>query len=57
MTDFSGMVGKYYKRAWEDKRLYVHGAYLHDGQVVVIVSEDGGPLYTTNVETLTCERS
>lgn len=57
MTDFSGLVGRYVKGGYDQRTLFVHGVYLHDGQVVVIVSTDGGPIYTTNLESLTCEHS
>ncbi len=52
MVDFSGLVGKTFEANYQDDKVLVHGAYLHDGQVHVIVSRAGQTVYTMNVDCL-----
>mgnify|MGYP000893512975 CR=1 FL=1 len=56
MFDFSNLVGKQFLSRYDNEPLMtVHAAYFHDGQVKLIVSRPGGPLYETNVESLRSE--
>lgn len=55
MSDFSNLVGKRFFHCYDNDPVTVHGAYFHDGQVQLIVSRSGGPLFISSIDSLRSE--
>lgn len=53
MHDFSFLVGETFLQHYNDADVFIHGAYLHDGKVTLIVSNtSGGGLFETTIDCL-----
>ena len=52
MMDISGLISGSFMNHWDKEPIKVYGGYFHDGEINLIVSKNGGPLYTTTISEL-----
>lgn len=52
MVDLSGLIGKTFQNSWDGEPVTVLGGYLHDGNLTLILSKAGGPLYEGSIDCL-----
>jgi len=52
MMDISGLLSSDFKSQWDNDTIKVYGGYFRDGQINLIVSKNGGPLYIATINEL-----
>lgn len=52
MHDFTNLVGRVFLDNYSEEQTTVHAAYVHDGELRLVVSRKGGTLYETKIEAL-----
>lgn len=52
MLDITNLLVSKFICTWDEEPMVVYAGFLHHGEIKIIVSKNGGPLYEANVNEL-----